>query len=195
MLSDDEFSALAEKMGGNERHAAALRKLSREVRIEIKNASVNPSNRDIRTAIKKLRAECDRFTVALNNAESDWKILYISLENIEILSEVRGNIEGVKALCDQTLGINPPRHGNPKPGMATCALIVSEVWTSINHRAPGHNNDKAHDACEDYWRACKQAASKAVGRWEHYLKQARGNRRSERYLWISKDVSRIAEGK
>jgi hypothetical protein len=193
-MRSDEFSTLAKKMGGGARHAAALRTLSKAVRIEINNASLHPSNRDIRTAIKKLRAECDRFTVALNGVGGR-KLLYFPAVNIELLSEARSNIEGVKALCERALEKNPSDHGNPKPGMAACALIVSEVWASINHRAPGHNNDKAHDACEEYWQACKQPASKAVGRWGYYLKQARGNRRPERYLWISQEVSRIAEGK
>jgi hypothetical protein len=195
MPEDDSFSLLAKKMGGGAHHAAALRKLSRDVKIEVENASIMPRNSEARTALKKLRMECDRFAFALKRLDA-WMLLYLPMDDCGITDKARCDIEALRVMCDNALSMNPPQHGNRKPGMVTCALIVCEVWASTHKRAPGHNNDRAHEACETYWGACGQPRSKAVGRWEHYLKRARLSRQSGRYPWIRQEVARvIAEGK
>jgi hypothetical protein len=195
MSSGDSFDALAKKMGGDARHAAVLRALSKTIKTEVNNARLSPRNREVRKAITKLRDECDRFTIALNGLDG-FKLLYLPAVDIEVLPKVRRDIKDVKALCKQALSINPTRHAIPKPGMVICALVVCEIWASLHKRAPGHNNDKAQEACEEYWQACEQPSGNAIGRWEHHIKQARPNRLSKRYLWIAQEVTRIlSEGK
>jgi hypothetical protein len=187
--SQDNFTEMAKKMGGGEPHATILELLSAEVKTEITNASFEPTNLEVRNALKKLRKECLRFTIALKGLD---KIL-LELPAFEtITSKTRSDIEGVAALCNQALEINPPRRGNPKAGMVMCASVVCEVWASIHKRPPGHNNIDAQDLCEEYWIACGQSAGTA-GRWEHHIGQAR--RKSNRYRWISRRVARfLTEG-
>jgi hypothetical protein len=190
MLDRDQFAAIANKMGGVESHAAILRTLSADIKTEIANASFVPTNLEVRNALKKLRKECLRFAIALKGLD---KIL-LELPPFEnITSKAFSDVEGVAALCNQALEINPPRYGNPKPGMIMCALVVCEVWASINGRRPSHNNVNAQDLCEDYWTACGQYEGTA-GRWEYHIGQAR--RKSKRYSRIRQKIaSFLAEGK
>ena len=193
MPRDDGFSSLAKKMGGEARHAAVLRALSRSVKREVKNASLWPPNREVRSALKSLRTECDRFALALKRLD----ISSLDIADLGIPDKAGDVIVAVRAMCDKALSMNPPQHGYPKPGMFTCALIVCEVWASLRKRPPSHNNDDAQEACEEYWLACGQAGGK-VGRWEHHIKEARGKRRSKLnpHPWITREVPRIlAEGK
>ena len=191
MRTDDSFSSLAKKMGGDARHAAVLRALSRSVKREVKNASRWPRNREVRSALKSLRTECDRFALALKRLD----ISSLDIADLGIPDKAGDVIETVRAMCDKALSMNPPEHGNPKPGMFTCALIVCEVWASLRKRPPSHNNDDAQEACEEYWLACGQAGGKA-GRWEHHIKQALLKRRSKLnpHPWITQEVPRILAG-
>jgi len=183
--SQDNFAAIAKKMGGDKRHAAILQSFSAHIKTEITNASFDPSNLKVRNALKKLRKECSRFAIALKALD---KIL-LELPPFEnITSKAFSDVEGVAALCDQALEINPPRRGKPKPGMVMCASVICEVWASIHRRLPSHNNLNAQDLCEEYWIACGQSA-RTPGRWEHHITQAR---RTKRYKWIGQ---KIAEGK
>ena len=193
MPRDDGFSSLAKKMGGGARHATVLRALSRSVKREVKNASRWPRNREVRSALKSLRTECDRFALALKRLD----ISSLDIKDLGIPNKASHVIEAVRAMCDKALSMNPPQHGNPKPGMFTCALIVCEVWASLRKHPPSQNNDDAQEACEEYWLACGQAGGKA-GRWEHHIKEALQKRRSKLnpHPWITREVPRIlAEGK
>ena len=193
MRTDDSFSSLAKKMGGDARHAAVLRALSRTVKREVNNASFEPRNSEVRSALRNLRTECDRFARALKRLD----IWSLDKADVGIPNKAGNVIEAVRAMCDKALSMNPPQHGNPKPGMVACALIVREVWASLRKRPPSHNNDDAQEACEEYWLACGQAGGKA-GRWEHHIKQALLKRRSKLnpHPWITQEVPRILdEGK
>ncbi len=89
------------------------------------------------------------------------------------LSPVSAAIKDVNTFCNQTLFNNPAKPGTPAAtDKIRCALIVMGAWKFVHSDYPGHNNEKAQEACEEYWIACGGEAGSDQSLWSRHIATA-----------------------
>jgi hypothetical protein len=146
------FADIARKIG-NRRLGDSLEALASNVETGVHNPVFVPLHSDVRDDVKRLKAETERFESALNQV-SKW-ILDLPVRESECLPAARHILREVDALCDKALTTISAKGGAmKKPGRVTCAMIVIEAWAFAHGRAPGVNNKRVQEICDDYWRAC-----------------------------------------
>ena len=190
-MSEPTFASVARKIG-DLRLEEALRKLAVNIKNEIHNADFVPLRAKVRSDVKRLKAEARRFEVALNRVSK--LFLALPANESDCLPVARQAMCNVIALCDTALSITSPKGGvRKKPGRVTCALIVIEAWAFVHGRTPGHHNDFAQEACDDYWRACGGTREGDAGRWRRQITAARANKGAFR-RYVHDEIRRCAKG-
>jgi hypothetical protein len=193
------FVGVARKIG-DPGLAKVLEALSVNIKTERHNANFNKEyhNRaDVIAEAKTLKAKAERFSKALEDFAKK-RILDTSPGASKCLyppriTVVRKVIRDVISLCDNTIVVNPGKRGQRSPGRLTCALIVVEAWTSAHGRRPGHNNEKAQEACEDYWLAAGCERGRSHSLWERHITKALQNQSALRDF-IRNEIRLSAEG-
>src|SRR5262249_12250137 len=144
------FASVADKIG-NRALEKVLRQLASEVRKEIRIAKSTPLRAEVRSDVKRLKAEAKRFETALSRVP----LLELPVSDIERLPQAQQTTHGIIELCDTMLSMHSAKGGvAKKPGRVTCATIVIEAWACVRGDLSGGNNKNVQQVCDDYWRAC-----------------------------------------
>ena len=169
------FASVALKIG-DQRLEKTLERLADAVRTEIKNATFGAKRAVVRKNVERLKAETRRFEITLNRVSKHLLDLPSSVD-WKSLSVARKAGRGIERFCEEALKLSKKGARPKEPGLVTCASIVIETW-AIAHKGtpPGHNNEKAQQACEDYWRACGGLREGDAGRWSRHMIAARASR-------------------
>jgi hypothetical protein len=188
------FASVADKIG-NRALEKVLRQLASEVGKEIRFAKSTPLRAQVRSDLKRLKAETKRFESALNRVP----LLELPSSEIDCLPQARQTIHDIKALCDATLSIHSAKGGvRKKPGRVTCAMIVIEAWAYVRGDLPGSNNREVQEICDDYWGACgyETIGQGDPGNWRRTVTDALSKqgamRRYIRHV-ISEEIQRCTE--
>jgi len=164
------FASVANKIG-DWRLEKVLQQLASQVEINIHNAKFVPLRAEIRSDVKRLKAETKRFENALKRIP----LMELPCTEIDCLPQARQTIKDINALCDMTLSKHSAKGGaTKKPGRIICAMIVIEAWAFVRGGPPGANNRIAHEICDDYWRACgyETVGQGHPGNWRRTLTEA-----------------------
>ena len=141
------FARVAHKIG-EPRLVRVLEQLARNVQTDIHNAKFVRKRSEIRSSVKKLKADARRFYRTME------RVILFELP-FHDLRNVRRETRNVIEWCDRNLRVVSDKGGvGKKPGRATCAIIVIEAWAFIRGKTPGANNHTVHSICDEYWRAC-----------------------------------------
>jgi hypothetical protein len=179
---NEAFADVARKVG-DPRLAETLKKLaSNVIRIEVRNAKFALRRAEVRADMKRLKAKTKQFETMLNNVYSKW-FLDLPIDDAD-KAAARQTISDIDRLCDDVLSLVSSKGGAPSaPGMVTCAVIVIEAWASVHGRLPGHNNEHAQNACDDYWVACGGNREGDPSKWRRHITAARKSQRPlHRYI-------------
>jgi hypothetical protein len=140
------FANVAHKIG-EPRLVRVLEQLARHVQTDIHNAKFVRKRSEIRSSLKKLKADARRFYRTMERVNA-FELLFQDLRNVT--RETRNVIEW----CDRSLRVVSDKGGvGKKPGRATCAMIVIEAWAFVHRKTPGANNHTVHAICDEYWLA------------------------------------------
>jgi hypothetical protein len=141
------FASVAHTIG-EPRLVRALEELAHQVRIDIHNAKFVRKRSEIRSSVKKLKADARRFYRTMERVRT-FELPFHDLRN------VRRETRDVIDWCDRSLRVVSAKAGvGKKPGRAICAMIVIEAWAFIHGKTPGANNPKVQEVCDEYWLAC-----------------------------------------
>jgi hypothetical protein len=148
------FASVASKIGDC-RLEKMLRQLASDVEKEIRFAKSTPLRAEVRSDVKRLKAETKRFETALNRIP----LMELPISDIEYLPQAWQTIHGIIELCDRMLSMHSAKGGvRKKPGRVTCAMLVIEAWSLVRGDLPGANNRDVQEICDDYWCACGHGA-------------------------------------
>jgi hypothetical protein len=164
------FASVADKIG-NRGLEKVLRQLASDVGKEIRFAKSTPLRAQVRSDVKRLKAETKRFETALNRIP----LMELPISKIECLPQARQTIHDIIELCDATLSKHSAKGGmRKKPGRVTCATIVIEAWTCVRGDLPGGNNKDVQQVCDGYWRACGHETVRQgdPGNWRRTVTEA-----------------------
>ena len=180
------FATVARKIGDCRLETALQELAATVVQRAIHNASQFVSRRaDIRSDIKRLKAEARRFETALRRISAH--ILDMPPPDAELL-EAKRSVGQIARWCDATLSAVPGRGGAPKrPGRVACAMIVIEAWAVVRGRTPGANNKHVQEVCDDYWCACGCKSLGDPGNWRRSMAAALKNK-SQLRRYIIREV-------
>jgi hypothetical protein len=141
------FASVAHTIG-EPRLVRALEELAHQVRIDIHNAKFVRKRSEIRSSVKKLKADARRFYRTMERVRT-FELPFHDLRN------VRRETRDVIDWCDRSLRVVSAKAGvGKKPGRTICAMIVIEAWAFIHGKTPGANNPKVQEVCDEYWLAC-----------------------------------------
>jgi hypothetical protein len=177
-------------MIGDERLEKPLRELASNIASEIHNANFMadnyPKESKTREDIKKLERVARRFEAALSGLSGQW--MHLTLDLWGEVSAARNAARDIQASCKQAL-LRHAKDGRPRsPGKVTCALVVIEGWIAANDSAPGHNDRKLQEVCDQYWLACGVKSDEA-GNWSGHLRTAKKTKSNIRDL-IRREIRR-----
>jgi hypothetical protein len=148
MLKRDEspsFASVAHRIG-EPRLERMLAELARHVRTDIHNAKFVRKRSEIRSSVKKLKADARRFYNAMERVCT----FQLPFHDLRI---VRRETRDLIDWC--SLRVVSAKAGvGKKPGRATCAMIVIEAWAFVHGKTPRANNHTVHAVCDEYWLAC-----------------------------------------
>jgi hypothetical protein len=174
MIQAPSFASIARKIG-EPRLEWALEELADHLRREIRNASFVPLRSDVRNDVKQLSADAARLDKTLTRL-SKARLLDLPFPRELELRHTRQSIRKLVQWCDKSLSVISAKGGVRKhPGRTTCAIIVIEAWTS---RA---NNQKVHEICDEYWRACGYASIGEPRNWRRSMDDALRHRLRRHY--------------
>jgi hypothetical protein len=150
---------------GEPRLEWVLEQLADDVRREISLAGLVPLRSDVRKDVMRLRTNAERFDKALNRISK--RLLDVPFpRGLAFLPRTRQSIRKLIEWSDKSLSVMPAKGGVRKqPGRTTCAMIVIEAWTYARGKAPRANNQKVHEICDEYWRACGYASIGELRNW------------------------------
>jgi hypothetical protein len=144
------FASVAREIG-KPRLQLALEELADDVRKEINFASFVPLRSDVRKDVKQLRADAERLGKTLTRLSKERLLDVPFSRELELPhTSIRKLIEW----CDKSLSVSAKGGVRKQPGRTTCAMIVIAAWTYAKGKAPRANNQKVHEICDEYWRAC-----------------------------------------
>jgi hypothetical protein len=150
-----------------------LEKLAVNIQNDIHNAKFVSLRSEVRSDVKQLKTNAERFEKALNRISK--RLSDLPLSSLELLPYARQSIHNVIEWCDESLSIISHKGGVRKqPGRTTCAMIVIEAWTFIKGKAPRANNPKVQEICDEYWRACgcQPIGGGDPGNWRRTMAEA-----------------------
>jgi hypothetical protein len=188
------FASVADKIG-NRGLEKVLRQLASDVGKQIRFAESTPVRAQVRSDVKRLKAETKRFETALNRIP----LMELPVSKIECLPQARQTIHDIIELCDATLSKHSAKGGmRKKPGRVTCATIVIEAWACVRGDLPGGNNKDVQEICDDYWRACghETVGQGDPGNWRRTVTEALSKQsQMRRYIRhvISDEIQRCTE--
>ena len=163
------FARVAHKIG-EPRLVRVLEQLARHVQTDIHNAKFVRKRSEIRSSLKKLKADARRFYRTMERVRT-FELPFYDLRNIR--RETRNVIEW----CDRSLQVVSDKAGvGKKPGRATCAMIVIEAWAFVHGKTPGANNHTVHAICDEYWLACGYASIGDPRNWRTSMADALASR-------------------
>jgi hypothetical protein len=166
------FASVARKIG-EPRLERVLGKLAHDVRTEIHNANFVSLRSEVRSDVKQLKTNAERFEKALDRISK--RLLDLPIRGHEVLPYARQSLRKVIEYCDESLSIISDKGGVRKqPGRITCATIVIEAWTFIKGKTPRANNPKVQETCDEYWRACgcQPIGGSDPGNWRRAMAEA-----------------------
>jgi hypothetical protein len=174
------FASVARKIG-EPRLERVLAQLGDRVRTDIHNAKFVRKRSEIRSSVKKLKADARRFYRTMERVS----IFELPLHD---LRNVRRETRNVIEWCDRSLRVVSDKGGvGKKPGRATCAMIVVEAWAFIHGKTPGANNHTVHAICDDYWLACGYQSLGDPRNWRTSMADALASRSGSRQV-IRNDI-------
>jgi len=169
------FASVAREIG-EPRLELVLAQLARRVRIDIHNSKFVRKRSEIRSSVKKLKADARRFYRTMERVRT-FELPFYDLRNIR--RETRNVIEW----CDRSLRVVSDKAGaGKKPGRATCAMIVIEAWAFVHGKTPGANNHTVHAICDEYWLACGYASIGDPRNWRASTADALASRSRLRHF-------------
>jgi hypothetical protein len=119
-----------------------------------------------------LRADAERLGKTLSRL-SDERLLDLPFPRLLKLFRTQQSVRNLVEWCDKSLPVISAKGGAPKhPGRTTCAMIVIEAWTYAKGKAPRANNQKVHEICDEYWRACGYASIGEPRNWRRSMDEA-----------------------
>ena len=173
------FASVAGKIG-KPRLQLALEQLAEDVRRQISNASFVPLRSDVRKDVKQLRADAERLGKTLSRLSKERLLDLPFPRELELFP--RQSIRSLVEWCDKSLSVISAKGGAPKhPGRTTCAMIVIEAWTYAKGKEPRANNQKVHEICDEYWRACGNASLGELRNWRRSVIEALRHDRLRRH--------------
>ena len=165
------FASVAREIG-KPRLQLALEELANDVRNEISNANFVPLRSDVRNDVNQLRTDAERLGKTLTRL-SEERLLDLPFPRLLKSPRTRQSIRNLVEWCDKSLPVISAKGGAPKhPGRTTCAMIVIEAWTYAKGKAPRANNQKVHEICDEYWRACGSASIGEPRNWRRSMDNA-----------------------
>jgi hypothetical protein len=174
------FASVARRLG-KPRLQLALEELADNVRNEISNANFVPLRSDVRNDVNQLRTDAERLGKTLTRL-SEERLLDLPFPRLLKSPRTRQSIRNLVEWCDKSLSVISAKGGAPKqPGRTTCAMIVIEAWTYAKGKAPRANNQKVHEICDEYWRACGNASLGELRNWRRSVIEALRHDRLRRH--------------
>ena len=169
------FASVAREIG-EPRLELVLAQLARRVRIDIHNSKFVRKRSEIRSSVKKLKADARRFCRTMERVRT-FELPFHDLRN------VRRETCNVIEWCDRSLRVVSDKGGvGKKPGRATCAMIVIETWAFVRGKTPGANNHTVHAICDEYWLACGCASIGDPRNWRTSMADALKERNGLRLI-------------
>ena len=174
------FASIARKIG-EPRLEWALEELADHLRRDISNASLVPLRRDVRNDVKQLKADAARLDKTLTRL-AEKRLLDLPFPRELEVRHARQSIRKLVQWCDKSLSVISAKGGVRKhPGRTTCAIIVIEAWTYTKGKAPRANNQKVHEICDEYWRACGRPSIGEPRNWRRSMDEALRHRLRRHY--------------
>ena len=165
------FASIARKIG-EPRLEWALEELADHLRRDISNASLVPLRRDVRNDVKQLKAGAARLDKTLTRL-AEKRLLDLPFPRELELPRTQQSIGNLVEWCDKSLSVMSVKGGVRKQsGRTTCAIIVIEAWTHAKGKAPRANNQKVHEICDEYWRACGCPSIGEPRNWRRSMDEA-----------------------
>jgi hypothetical protein len=145
------FAGIARRLG-EPRLELALEELADHVRREINFARFISLRSDVRKDVQQLRTDAERLDKTLSRLSKERLLDLPFPRELELPHQ---SIHNLVEWCDKSLSVMSSKGGVRKQsGRTTCAIIVVEAWTYARGKAPRANNQKVHEICDEYWRAC-----------------------------------------
>jgi hypothetical protein len=169
------FASVAREIG-EQRLEPGLAQLACHVQTDIHNAKFVRKRSEIRSSVKKLKADARRFYKAMERVRT-FELPIHDLRN------VRRETRNVIDWCDRSLRVVSAKAGvGKKPGRATCAMIVIEAWAFVHGKTPGANNPKVQEVCDEYWCACGYESVGGPRNWRTSMADALKERNGLRLI-------------
>ena len=174
------FASVAREIG-KPRLQLALEELADDVRREINFASFVPLRSDLRKDVNQLRTDAERLGKTLNRLSKERPLDLPFFRELD-LPHARQSIRKLIEWSDKSLSVISAKGGAPKhPGRTTCAMIVIEAWTYAKGKEPRANNQKVHEICDEYWRACGCQSIGEPRNWRRSMDEALRHRLRRHY--------------
>ena len=174
------FASVARRLGEPQLELT-LEELADHVRREINFARFISLRSGVRKDVKQLRTDAERLGKTLSRLSKE-RLLDLPFPRELELSRTRQSTHNLVEWCDKSLSVMSVKGGVRKQsGRTTCAIIVIEAWTHAKGKAPRANNQKVHEICDEYWRACGCQSIGEPRNWRRSMDEALRHRLRRHY--------------
>ena len=174
------FASVARRLGEPQLELT-LEELADHVRREINFARFISLRSGVRKDVKQLRTDAERLDKTLSRV-SKKRLLDLPFPRELELPRTQQSIGNLVEWCDKSLSVMSVKGGVRKQsGRTTCAILVIEAWTHAKGKAPRANNQKVHEICDEYWRACGCPSIGEPRNWRRSMDEALRHRLRRHY--------------